>query len=355
MKKITKKSILEELINLLITLATTGGAYVVCLLLTQGGYGDNYSSVIFMLGVVICARFTNGYIWGFIASGISTLLVNYAFAYPYFAVSFTEKGYPITFAIMLTVAILISMLTTQIKKHSKIEADIVNERMRGDLLRSVSHDVRTPLTSIVGASSAFVENHDKLDEQTQLKLISGVRDEAQWLIRVIENILTITRVDGEYAKIQKTPQAVEEIVGEAGLNFQKSHEDIKLNVALPEELLMINMDAMLIEQVMKNIMVNSVMHGGGVTEISISVRVEKDMAVFKLEDNGKGISNAAMEHLFDGLFINAQKGDSLKSMGIGLSLCNSIIKLHGGTMKGYNSDKGAVFEFTLPMGEFEDN
>ena len=153
-----------------------------------------FASMIFVLMVVLVARLTDGYVYGVAASFFSVILVNYAFTYPYGAVDFTIAGYPLTFLTMLSVSLIVSAMTSQIKRQEKQRIEAEREALRANLLRAVSHDLRTPLTSIVGSTSAILENADVLSRQQKAELLRGVRDEAQWLIRMVENLLSITRM-----------------------------------------------------------------------------------------------------------------------------------------------------------------
>ena len=182
-----KGSKTEALIKLtwkdsLITVGILAIATVACFLLHSGEQADNHVPLVFVLAILLISRFTNSYFYGLIASVIAVVEVNYIFTYPYFHFNFTLSGYPLTFVVMFSVSIVVSMLTTQIKQQEKIRTEIEKEQMRGNLLRAVSHDIRTPLTSIVGAVSAVVENHDKLSEEKTLSLLGDVKEEAQWLV-----------------------------------------------------------------------------------------------------------------------------------------------------------------------------
>lgn len=289
--------------------------------------------------------------WGIVSAVIGTLMVNWAFTVPFMAFDITPQGYALTFFVMLTVAVLISMLTTQIKKDGELKAAAHREKMRADLLRSLSHDIRTPLTSISTASSAFLENQDTLPDSAKTELIADVKREADWLIRAFENILTITRVDMCADSFTKNPEAAEEVIGEVIAMFSKRSKNVNVVIDLPEELVIVPMDALLIEQVLKNLLENVADHGGSATEAVLKLRITGNRAVFSVADNGDGIPEPLLGHLFDADALDKIKfnGDTTRGMGIGLELCRSVVTLHGGEIRGYNKDKGAVFEFWLPM------
>ena len=227
------------------------------------------------------------------------------------------------------------------------------EKMKNEFISSVSHELRTPLTSIIGSTSAILETPDLSLEQ-QHQLLEDVRDDAQWLVRVVENLLSITRM-GEDTRITKQSEAAEEVLGEVARKFRKHYPDVKISVAVPDELLIVPMDAILIEQVMTNLLENAVRHGKNTTHIALSVHQDGENAVFAVQDNGGGIPPKLLPVLFSGTLRHSDTptGDGKRNMGLGLSVCNAIVRAHGGTMHAQNKDGGAEFIFCLPMIEKE--
>lgn len=338
----------------LFTIGFLAVATLACFFLQSGGQTDSHAPLVFVLAILLISRFTNSYFYGMLSSVIAVFEVNYIFTYPYYHLNFTLSGYPLTFAVMFSVSVVVGMLTTQIKQQEKIRTEIEKEQMRSNLLRAVSHDIRTPLTSIVGAVSAITENHDKLSEEKKLSLLGDVKEEAQWLVRVVENLLLVTRIDADAAKISKEPEMVEEILAEAVTKFKKRFPGAPIKTAMPEDVLFVPMDAMLIEQVLCNLMENAVLHGGIVGEISVSVKCEGDFAVFYVADDGDGIAADVLPRILSESIYRETTGnvDGKRNMGIGLTVCQSIIRAHGGQVKAYNrKEGGAVFEFSLPMKE----
>lgn len=325
-------------------------AAAVCAVLGHFTGDDAYAGMIFLLSTALIVVHTKGIGWGIAASLVSTLLVNFVFTKPYLEFTAGPAGYPVTFAITLAVSLLISMLTSQLKKQSELNAAAEREKLRTELMRALAHDMRTPLTSISGDSSVWLESHEALPEAVQVKLISDIKKQADWLAMTFENILTITRVDSADAKINKRPEAAEEVIAEVSMAFRQKHPEISVTSHIPDELLMVPMDVLLIKQVFINLMENALLHGGGIHEIIISLCSRDNMAVFAVRDDGNGISPDILPKLFSGLFMNKENDkDSRTGMGIGLSLCRSVVMLHGGQINGYNGDSGAVFEFSLPL------
>ncbi|MGN1084425.1 MAG: DUF4118 domain-containing protein, partial [Lachnospiraceae bacterium] len=274
----------------LVTLGVLAVATLFCFLLQKGEATDGHAPLLFVLAVLLISRFTESYFYGLFASLIAVIEVNYIFTYPYFKINFGLSGYPLTFLVMFSVSSVVGMLTTRIKQQEKIRMEIEREKMRANLLRAVSHDIRTPLTSIVGAASAVLENHDKLSDEKVLSLLEDVKEEAQWLIRVVENLLLVTRMDTDPARIEKAPEMVEEIIAESVVKFKKRFPDAPVKTEVPDSMLFVPMDAMLVEQVICNLMENAVRHGGGISEILVSVTANEEEAVFCVADDGGGIA-----------------------------------------------------------------
>ena len=169
---------------------------------------------------------------------------------------------------------------------------------------------------------------------------------------MVENLLSITRISGgEMGQIQKEGEILEEVLSEAVMNFRKRHEEVTISVSVPKETLLLPMDAMLIEQVLLNLMDNALVHGRGTTRICLDARYENGFALIGVEDNGGGVAPELLPHLFDGSLQLSGRGgaDNSRCMGIGLSVCRTIVEAHGGSLCAENLPEGARFEFTLPL------
>lgn len=311
---------------------------------------DGFATPVFILAVLLISRFTSGYLFGLVASLLGVICVNYIFTYPYLSLNFTLSGYPLSFLAFFMVSIITSTLTTQAKQQEKLRMENEKEKMRANLLRSVSHDIRTPLTSIVGATSTILDN-PSLPPAEQKELLEDVRSDAQWLIQVVENLLSITRIGSDQASIKKEPEAAEEILGEAVRKFRKRYPQVPVEVCAPQELLLVPMDPILIEQVLSNLLENAVLHGKSVSRIQVAVQREDGWARFSVADDGQGIAPDVLPRLFDGTLKHSEtpSGDGKRNMGLGLSVCLAIVRAHGGTMEAQNLDRGAEFTFRLPL------
>lgn len=345
-------SLRDTIVSILILMIATG----VCMILRELDDGDIFVSMIFLFGVALISRLTDGFFYGIAASVISVLLINFAFTYPYYEFCLNISGYPLAFVTMLAVSLLISGMTSQIKQQEKRYYSARVEQMRANLLRAVSHDLRTPLTSISGAASILKNHLDDMDRESQKSLLGEISDDADWLIRMVENLLSITRINADRASVIKRPEAAEEILSEAVRKYRKRFENPKVEICLPSELLLVPMDPILIEQVVTNLLENAALHAQGATRIRLSVRELGGEAVFEVEDNGCGIAQTLLPVLFEPKAASDNDASrNSRNMGIGLSVCRTIILAHGGRMTAENRlGGGARFRFTLPL-EGEEN
>ena len=223
------------------------------------------------------------------------------------------------------------------------------EKMRANLLRAISHDLRTPLTSIIGSSTVYLENGSSLPEVEKNALVRHILEDSNWLLNMVENLLSVTRINNETAKVTKTSEPVEEVLSEAMIRLKKRLPDANIHVRVPEEFLMVPMDAVLIEQVLINLLENAVVHAESTEPIECYVESLSDYAIFHVRDYGVGIPPEKLATIFDGSSSTTSTSpDGRKGMGIGLSICKTIILAHGGEIKAINHTRGAEFYFTLP-------
>lgn len=333
---------------LMLGLATT-----ICFFLARIVNDNNtFAMPVFILAVAFIARFTKGYCYGIVAAVLGVFAVNYLFTYPFHQFSLSVAGYPLTFSAMLIVSIIISTLTTQTKKQEKIRYEAEKEKMRANLLRSVSHDIRTPLASIMGASSTLLEN-STMPPADRKALLEEINKDAHWLVRMTENLLSVTKFSGEDVKLKKTDEVVEEIISSAIVKFRKNYPEFSVTVDKPDEILMAPMDATLIEQVLLNLFENTALHGEKATGIWIKTEEKANRVYFTVGDDGVGIPPHILNHILDGtMIVSKEVPDRHRNMGIGLSVCNSIIIAHGGELTAGQSNRGgAEFSFWLPIEE----
>ncbi|WP_171787073.1 DUF4118 domain-containing protein [Clostridium beijerinckii] len=243
-------------------------------------------------------------------------------------------------------------ILAETQKKSNLE--IESERLRSNLLRSISHDLRSPLAGIKGAVSTIIETGDLISEKTKGELLQGVYDDTEWIIRLVENLLSMTRFDGGKMKIKKGMELVEEVVYEAVQRTSKRFKEHKIKVTVPEEVIMAPMDGSLIEQVLINLFDNAIKFTPIGSLIEVKVYENDNDIIFEVIDNGLGISEDILPHIFDRFFTNGDKiSDSRRGVGLGLAICKSIVEAHGGTISAYNRDNkgGAIFRFNIPKEE----
>ena len=315
-------------------------------------------AMLYTIGAFIVARYTEGYLYGIIYALGAVLAVNFFFTYPFGTLNFSIEGYHVTFLGMLIISLFTSVSSSALKaqqdllsKQEKELAEAEKEKMRANLLRAVSHDLRTPLTGIIGNSESVLENGDMMTEEEKRKIVANIDSDARWLLNMVENLLSVTRIDDRNAGVNKTPEIVDEVVSAAVSKFRKRFPGTEVMVKVPDEPVMAEMDALLIQQVLINILHNAKVHSGSVKPLEVTVETTGDEVSFSVRDHGKGIPEDKLETIFDGdSFGDAQTGtDGYKGMGIGLSICKTIINAHGGQIEAKNHEDGAEFIFRLPI------
>ncbi|OOM80540.1 sensor protein KdpD [Clostridium sp. BL-8] len=240
-------------------------------------------------------------------------------------------------------------ILAEIQKKSNLE--IESERLRSNLLRSISHDLRSPLAGIKGSVSTIIETGNLISEKTRGELLQSVYDDTEWLIRLVENLLSMTRFDGGDMKVKKDTELVEEVVYEAVQRISKRSVDHEIKVTVPEAVIMAPMDGSLIEQVLINLIDNAIKFTPKNSLIEVKVYENEKDIIFEVIDNGTGIAEDILPHIFDRFFTNGDKiSDSRRGVGLGLAICKSIVEAHGGTIAADNREngEGAIFKFNIP-------
>lgn len=313
---------------------------------------------LFVLAVFLVSMYTNGYVYGIAAALISVSMVNYAFTFPFFRFNFTLHENIISAVILIIVTVATSTLTTKIKRQEKLKLQAEEEKMRANLLRAISHDLRTPLTSIYGSASTVIENYDALPKEMKIDILSGIQSDSQWLIRMVENLLSITKIDNSNVRIFKSAVVLEELVDSVLAKFKKNFPQQKVELDMPEEFISINADAMLIEQTLLNILENAVIHAKGMTELKMRIFTENSKIYFEITDDGCGVEKEQLKNIFAGYYKGSgpASDSTKKNMGIGLSVCAAIIRAHGGEIQAKNLKKGGMqvrFYLELEEADYE--
>ena len=265
----------------------------------------------------------------------------------------TEQQKKLLHSMMESTALAMDRLRAM-KERIRTREEANQERYRGNLLRAISHDLRTPLAGIMGTSEMIMDMTDKAD--ARFSLAEGIYKDADWLHSLVENILSLTRLQDGRLTLNKQPEAVEEVIGAAVLAVSKRAPEREIAVQIPDDLLMVPMDARLIGQVLVNLLDNAIKHTQPGEEISVTVFKDNDFAVFTVADRGTGISERDLPHVFQMFYTTQGKGpDAKRGIGLGLAICESIVTAHGGSIHAQNrtDGKGAEFTFTLPLMEGE--
>ena len=480
MRKDRKQRMIRHLYSALLSIVLIAAATAVGTLFRAAGFPETNIVIIYMLAVLLCARFTTGFVYGLAVSVIATAAFNFFFTAPYHSLQVYDPDYLVTFAVMTTVSLLTSALTSRVKKSvleialreketqalyvltnrlSETEsteeiarvtvesirdvfqtrAELIwfddsgisetaltqrledtdgdcltdgenciwpingresrlgllripaeagqqlgknqkkllwsmlecaalavdqfraaqerlryreeseHERYRGNLLRAISHDLRTPLSGIMGTSEMIRDMSQEDDPRHALA--QGIWDDADWLRSLVENILNLTRLEDGRLVLQKQPEAGEEIIANALEHIAKRAPEREIGVDIPEDLLLVPMDARLIVQVLVNLLDNAIKHTAPEREIRIAVQRDGTDAVFCVADRGDGISPEDLPYIFRTFYTSRHnRADAKRGIGLGLAICDAIVKAHGGTIRAENrTDGGALFRFTLPM------
>ena len=335
--------------------------YASSILITHTG-GENNSALVFVLAVSMISLLTSGYAYGIAASIIGALWINIYFMEPYEAFSLSRTGYPVAMLSMVAVSCMVCALTARVKKQAteavrrekkakalyeqnerlnaeKAAIQLESERVaiRENILRAVSHDLRTPLTSISGTVSVLLETPEVSSKN--LAMLSDIKQDADSLIAMVENLLSVTRVQDGTMPLKMQEEMLEEVAGDALLTTRRRFPDCRVELDLSEDILYLPMDPLLVKQVIVNL-----------EHITLRLYRQEDWAVVEVRDRGRGLSPEVYHAVKAGRPMpRSLSGDSTRGMGIGLSVCQNIIKAHGGFFTAENHiDGGAVFRFGLP-------
>ncbi|MGM0113684.1 DUF4118 domain-containing protein [Enterococcus sp. DIV0187] len=222
---------------------------------------------------------------------------------------------------------------TELKSEKeRVEMENEREKVRSNLLRAVSHDLRTPLTVISGIAETLSNSAD-LKETTRQKLLADIQDESQWLIRMVENLLSITRINMDTMKVNKTAEPIEEIIEAVYQHLKKVYPEGQVEISLPSEVTFIQADPILIEQALFNIVENAFRHGEEKQPVKLTVYQKNDQTVFEIENDGE-IPLKQFEKIQTNLSSTSEVPvDSKNGLGIGLSIVKTIIHAHNGKME----------------------
>ena len=357
------------------TIAFLWLAYTISGMLLGHTGAENNTALVFVLAVVFISVMTTGYTYGITASLVGGFCTNYFFMFPYASFSLSYTGYPVAMLSMLVMSIIVCALTAKVKlmaqesnrreqrtkalyaqnqrlyeENAAIQLEAARETIRSNILRSVSHDLRTPLTAISGAASVLLSSNEMVSEKNQ-SLLNDIQTDADTLITMVENLLSVTRIQDNTAPLKKREEMMEEVAGDAMLTIRRRFPHTQVELVLSDDILFLAMEPMLIKQVIVNLLENAIRHSGAPDRVTLRLFRRQDWAVAEVRDYGCGLSPDVLNAIHSGQQLPQDpSGDSSRGMGIGLSVCQSIVKAHDGFFSAENSpDGGAIFQFGLPM------
>ncbi len=238
-------------------------------------------------------------------------------------------------------------------EREKIKVDMESEHLKSTLLRSISHDLRTPLTGIIGATELILDSLDKLDTQSLKKLVTDIKEESSWLYNSVQNILDMTMISDDRMALKKDYEAVDDLINQTLTLLPQLTSSGRLKVSIPDDIVLIHVDGRLIVHVLVNLLDNAYKHSGEDSKIELKAYFENDCVVFEIIDNGSGISPELSDTLFEGFVtLNNDIADGRRGVGLGLAICKAIVNAHNGSITATNqSTGGAVFKIVLPVEE----
>lgn len=337
------------------------GVVSVCTLIgfAAFNYVDHSNLImVYLLGVVVVATTEQNRGPSIAAALLSTFAFDFFFIPPYFSFSVSDIQYFFTLIVMLLVTQTISHLAIRVQRHAaaiqKAKTQTEVERLRNILLTSISHDLRTPLTAIMGSSSSLLQAGDELNKSTRIELLNNIYDESKRLSRLVNNVLQIIRLEAGSIKLSKQSCSLEDIITnilevlEPKINNKALSIKLDFSTSLP----MLSLDPVLIEQVIVNILENAIKHAPYSSYIKISVHQEENNIVLKIADRGPGINSDEIENIFDKFYQSKKSVRNDSGFGLGLAICKNIIMAHHGKIWAENRNEGgAIFCISIPLGK----
>jgi two-component system sensor histidine kinase KdpD len=323
----------------------------VCWLLYPGVDQANLIMV-YLLGI-IALSYRQGAGPSVLASFLSMLAFDFFFVPPRFTFAVADIHYLFMFFVMLLVGLFISHLAVRVRHQAERtrEAQVLieTERLRSSLLSSVSHDLRTPLAAITGSASSLLSEGTGLDPSVRKDLLENIRDEAERLERLVANLLEMTQLEAGSVPLRREMHHMGEIIGSAIARLEKRIGNHPLSTQVPTDLPLVPMDALLMEQVVINLLENALKYAPDGTPIQVSAWVEKGWMGLRVADQGPGIPPEDLDRLFEKFYQGAQKGRK-GGAGLGLAISRGIVQIHGGSIRAMNrAEGGAAFEIRLPL------
>ena len=315
--------------------------------------------MIYIVGVLVITVTTTGYLYGMMASVCSVLLFNYFFTVPVHTFAMTDQNDVVLLVFFLIAGFISASIMVrfhnQVRIAEETRAQMEREKLKSNMLRSISHDFRTPLTGIMGAAGLLKEA-DELDAGVRKELAGEIQEQSVWLMRLMENILNMTKLESEEFEIRKNQEVVDDLIYEAVSHIIGLREKRRFEIKLPSELIVVNVDGKLMVQVLVNLLDNAMKHTGENGWICIEARYDAGKVWISVEDDGDGIQEDLKENIFDEFVTRSdEKGDRQRGIGLGLAICKAVVNAHGGNICAENrKEGGAMFMFWLEARQEEE-
>jgi K+-sensing histidine kinase KdpD len=305
--------------------------------------------LVFPIGVLfVAARFGIGPAICTTVAGV--LLYDFLFIPPTLTLVVADSKSMLTLAVMLVVAAIATVLAEQLRRRedeARRQTDV--ERLRNALLSALSHDLKAPLTALVGASTVLCE--DRVDERERKAFARMIADEATRLDRLVSNLLELTRLESGRVNVKRTPQAIDEVIGAVVCRLEGPLRDRKVRTNVPETIPLVACDPVLVHQVILNLLENVIRYTPAGSPVDISVHLDRDSILVEVADQGPGVAPGDEARVFERLYrgVDGSRGDG--GVGLGLTICHAIVAAHGGRIWLQNrTEGGAIVRFTLPVG-----
>ena len=357
------RSIPIHLRDAIFTALLLGIAAAICFVLRSIDENGSFTLLIFVLAVVIISRFTEGYFWGVFSSLFGVICVNFVFTYPFWAFNFRLTGYPLTFLTMLAVSLIISAMNTKIKKQERLRTEAERETMRANLLRAMSHDIRTPLTSIVGYLTLLAEAPD-MPETQRARYAQVALDRSYRLEAMMEEFFEITRYNLSSIPIERQRFDAALLCRQVADEFYPSAQARSIDIEVrAEEPLECFADAEKVSRVLNNLLKNAVAYADGESTVVVSARREEALAsdadgngdaksaalVVEVENQGREISPEHLQAIFEKFY----REDGARSTqdggaGLGLAIAREIARAHGGELTARSVEGRTTFTLRIP-------
>jgi K+-sensing histidine kinase KdpD len=307
--------------------------------------------MVLLLGTVIVSlRF--GYVPSLLSAVLGSVVFEFFFLPPYFSLAIAGLHHVVTFGVMLIVAFVISHLTQRVRDQAESarRAGLLaeKEQLRNALLSSVSHDLRTPLAVITGATSALLAERAPTDEPSRRALLETAHNESRRMNRLVGNLLDMARLEAGSLHVRKQLQPLEEVIGSALGHLEDNLRGREVEVDVPVDLPLVAFDSVLIEQVIVNLVENATKYSPAGSPIELSVTLDGPVVTTEVADRGPGVPEGSEAQIFE-KFYRVDDGEG-GGVGLGLTICRGIVMAHGGNIWVMAREGGgARFRFTLPL------